>query len=75
MAQFGVQVDEGEEYEIPFHDPWVGKDKILGFKFKLIVEEKIEVDEAGAVFTDDFFAEDFLCRLQLVQQLEGRQVR
>ena len=75
MAQVGVQVDEGEEYEIPFHDPRVGEDKILGFKSELIVDEKIEVDEAGAVFTDDLFAEGFLHRLQLVQQLGRRQVR
>lgn len=60
MAQVGVQVDEGEEYEIPFHDPRVGEDKILGFKYELIVDEKIEVDESGAVFTDDLFAEGFL---------------
>jgi len=75
MAQVGVQVDEGQKYEISLQDPGVGKGKILGFKFELIVKEKVEIDEAGSVFPDDFFAEGLFHQLQLVQQLERRQAR
>ena len=35
----------------------MGKSEFLGFEFDVTVNEKVEIDEAGAIFPDHFLAE------------------